>query len=129
MHRAGFVAIVPLIAACSHSAAPQRACTLIGCESGLEIRLDAPPAGAYRVEVGSPGVAEPRVQACDPATRCDGRVYFRDFTPEVATIRVIAGADTLTRTLRPSYETLRPNGPDCPPTCRRAEVRIAGTRK
>ncbi|HET9986072.1 MAG TPA: hypothetical protein VFQ38_20900 [Longimicrobiales bacterium] len=120
------MALAALLAACSRSAAPQRACTLIGCESGLAVRLDAPPAGAYRVEATGPGAPSPRVQECDAATRCGGHIYFRDFTPDVATIRIVAGADTVTRTVRPSYKTLQPNGPDCPPTCRRAEVRIGG---
>lgn len=124
MRWVGFVVLAGLIAACSSSPAPQRACTLIGCESGLEVRLDAPPSGAYRVEASAPGDTAPRVQTCDPATACNGRVFFRDFTPDSATIRVVTATDTLTRAVRPTYQTQQPNGPDCPPTCRRAAVRI-----
>lgn len=111
--------------ACSRSTPPpQRACTLIGCESGLTVVLDDAPAEPYRVEVSAPGETEPRVVECSSASPCGGRVFLRDFTPESATVRVVAGGDTVAREVRPTYETLQPNGPGCPPTCRQAEVRV-----
>lgn len=111
-------------AGCSRPSRPGRVCTRIGCESGLEIQLDRTPAGAFRVEARAPGDAAPRVFECPAAGQCGGRVFFRDFTPDSATIRVIVGADTIVRSVRPAYEIVQPNGPGCPPTCRQGRVRI-----
>jgi len=30
----------------------------------------------------------------------------------------------ITQTARPTYEPVRPNGPDCPPECRQGHVQI-----
>lgn len=112
------------IGGCSNSPEPVQACTLIGCESGLEVQLVGTPPEAYRVEASAPGQPTPRVVECTATNPCGPRVFLRDFTPESATIRLIVGADTATRTVRPSYETVQPNGPGCPPTCRQASVQI-----
>lgn len=109
---------------CSNRPQPMQVCTLIGCESGLEVQLVDQPPGTYRIEASAPGQPAPRVVECTTATPCGPSVFLRDFTPESATIRVIVGADTTARTVQPSYETVQPNGPGCPPTCRQARVQI-----
>ena len=96
---------------------------MIGCDDGLAVVLEAPPAGSYRVVASTDG-EEDRVMECSPDAPCGERVFFADFQPESVTIRVIAGADTLTRTVRPDWQDVQPNGPACPPTCRQATVTI-----
>ena len=115
------VAVVPvLLAGCSRSAPPERACTLIGCEDGLAVVIEGAPQGPYRVEARAEGEA-PRVQEC-PSTASCGRIFFADFLPAEVTVEVIAGGSASSRTVRPAVETLEPNGPGCPPICRQARV-------
>jgi hypothetical protein len=52
-------------------------------------------------------------------------VFFAHFMP--ARIRVVTTVNGSTREdhFAPVYRELRPNGPDCPPRCRIAEVEIS----
>jgi hypothetical protein len=111
-----------VLAGCSSGSPPPQICTLIGCESGLEIVLEARPAGAFRVEASAPGQPA-RVIDCPTAASCE-RIFFDDFTPDSVTVRVTAAAGAMSWNGRPSYRTLQPNGPACPPTCRQATVRV-----
>jgi hypothetical protein len=120
----GAFAVALLSTACSTpSPAPaQRACTMIGCEDGLAVEIDGTPQGAYRVEARAPGES-PRVRECASPAAC-GQIFFAGFLPEEVTVVVTAGDATSSRTVRPQVETVRPNGPDCPPTCRQARVTV-----
>ena len=97
-------------------------CTLIGCSSGLEIVLDAPPSIPYRVEVYVDGQAR-YVYRCDTPTSCRS-AFFSEFTPASVHVEVIT-ADGIQRVhASPQYTVSRPNGEDCEPLCRTAVVRI-----
>ena len=111
-----------LLVACSRSAPAGRVCTQIGCDSGLAVVVEGTPPGAFRVEARASGEA-PRVEECRSARDC-GRIFFTGFLPAEVTVEVIAGEATSSRTVLPAYETLTPNGPDCPPTCRQARVTV-----
>lgn len=106
-----------------------RACTLIGCAGGLTVILDG--AGASRVTsvaVSATGDST-RVQACNTATPCAGTqgVFFFDFTPDTATIRVVTDSGTATFTVVPAYAVSYPNGKACGPECRNGTVHVAVT--
>lgn len=123
--RATHLAAAALLAAgCSPGAEPVRACTMIGCEDGLEVTVEGAPAGPFRVEAALPGSAAPRVFECPAAGECGGRAFFAGFTPDSVIVRVIVAGDTTTRALRPQYRTAQPNGSGCPPVCRQATVRV-----
>lgn len=125
MRFVGSALLLALVSAsCSSSPETPRACTLIGCESGLEVQLVGAPAAPYRIEASAPGQASPHIIECTARAPCGPNVFLRDFTPEVATIRVIVGADATTRSVQPTYETVQPNGPGCPPTCRHGKATI-----
>lgn len=116
--------VAAVAAACSNSSSqPPQVCTQIGCESGLQVELSGAPAGPFRVEAQAAGDGAPRVFECPAGGRCES-AFFADFTPEEATIRVIAGGRTTARTVRPTYERVQPNGPGCPPVCRQGRVRV-----
>jgi hypothetical protein len=120
------LAIPLLLAGCGSSATdPPHVCTRAGCSSGLEVVLERTPPEPFRVELEVPGTPARFVYRCDEPARCADRVFFADFTPDYVRIRVITGTDTVTQAAQPTYEELRPNGPDCPPTCRVARVRVA----
>ena len=54
-----------------------------------------------------------------------GVFLFNGFHPKEATIHVSTDANMETVTVKPDYETQRPNGRCCPPTCRSAVVEVA----
>ena len=111
-----------LFAGCAPAAPAPRACTKIGCESGLFVEVAGTPQGAYRVEVRAAGET-PRVRECPSPPEC-GQLFFPDFLPAEVTVEVIAGGERSSRTVRPQVEVVQPNGPGCPPTCRQAHVTV-----
>jgi hypothetical protein len=112
--------LLAALAACSSANAPEeRACTLIGCSSGLSVAIDGPADGPFVVEASDGSVME--TFECAAGARCE-RVTFDNYLPERVTVRVIAAGDTTTTIVEPTYTTLQPNGPGCPPTCTQATV-------
>ena len=124
MRTIGIAMLAGALVGCSPSTPPSQACTLIGCDSGLTVVVDPTPAGSFRVEADAPGDSTRAVE-CSAQQPCANGAFFRDFTPESATIRVIVSSDTTTRSVTPVYEALQPNGPQCPPTCRQATVTVS----
>lgn len=117
-----FIAAITCVAtACSRTPEP-RVCTQIGCNSGLIVELPDVPS-PYTVSVRVPGQDRPaRVAECGPDRPCTGSEFFADYTPDVVEIQVTAAGDSRTEVFRPEYESVRPNGPGCPPVCRQATV-------
>lgn len=102
-----------------------RACTLIGCENGLTVTLQNAPAGAFAVELRVPGAAVRR-QECASAAQCTTLV-FDGVVEAAATVAIITPGGEVTRDVRPQYTRLRPNGPDCEPTCLQARVTVSAS--
>ncbi|HEX2094696.1 MAG TPA: hypothetical protein VHG28_19985 [Longimicrobiaceae bacterium] len=123
MRNALLLAAALLLPECQDIPGPG-ACTLIGCESGLAVELVGAPAGPYRIEAYVREDGPRQVFDCPDPARCLGEAFFAGFTPEVVTIRVTTASGTVTRTFRPEYRKSRPNGPDCPPECVQARVRV-----
>lgn len=130
------------------SVTTSHSCTLLGCESGLQVDFGttAWPAGTYRVDVTTSGttascsVALPLPQ--DPTT-CAGfqlqtsgsalpasaqslpGVHLTG-TPSPVTVEVLRDGKSLSKqTFQPVYSTASPNGPDCGPTCTQAHVTMS----
>ncbi|MGH7443653.1 MAG: hypothetical protein ACREKM_02195 [Longimicrobiales bacterium] len=98
-------------------------CTRMACESGVSILLGSGYITPVTVEAGPiDGSMQSRV--CDSAVACTAGVFFTDLSAPELRVRVITGSDTIVRTVRPDYRITQPNGPDCPPTCRQAEVQF-----
>jgi hypothetical protein len=121
-------AFVVVLAGCQEE--PQRACTLIGCSSGLQLEMEARPGAPFRIEAEVPGTSGRYVVRCDDPQAC-ARVFLQDFTPERLRIHVIAEDGGGRWLAEPVYVETRPNGPGCPPVCRvgRVVVRAAGTER
>ena len=101
------------------------ACTLIGCQNGLTVRLSATPAAPFRVELRvTSSTSQPvYVYDCSNVERCAQGVFFPDFSGEQAFVSVVTDAGTRTTEItRIQYRVSRPNGPNCPPECRQATV-------
>jgi hypothetical protein len=105
------------------AAPPQQACTRIGCEDGWSVELgDAaalPATYTIRAIVDGTVVAS---RECSPAQPCGDRVFLAGVTADQAELEITGGPAPLRWTVTPQYNTLQPNGPGCPPTCRQARV-------
>jgi hypothetical protein len=98
-------------------------CTLIGCNSGVQVSVTRSVAGeSFVVRVLEAGVELGRFTCPAPAQGCTFQVPEQ--TPEVVTIEVIVGASTTRVTVSPQYMINRPNGNKCEPTCKQALVSI-----
>ena len=113
---------VAAVAACGGSTDPQ-ACTLIGCDSGIEVILEQPPAAPYRVEAYTSSQQQRHIYRCEPSS-CPPRIMFSGLTADRVIIEVISEAGTRRHDVAPGYTESRPNGPGCDPLCRNAIVRL-----
>lgn len=120
---AGLTILANLVWACGVS---DTACTLIGCSSGLIVRVSGLPEGPATLTLQVEG-QPPVIRACSSAELCElPGVQFTDQTPANATVLVTSGEFSKSFTIsNPAYEDLRPNGADCPPVCRSAVVTLS----
>lgn len=102
-------------------------CSLIGCADGLRVQLAAMPAGAFQVELLVSGVVQPAPPeaTCDGASTCFQTINFQTRASDNVGVRVSTTAGVLMVNLpRITYETSRPNGKGCEPTCYNASVTV-----
>lgn len=121
-----------------------RGCTDIGCLDGVTAVFSPPLAIPDEVTIVLTGDVElsctqsstTNLGPCaDQGVSFSRNVYGELTTltlyrlhPNSLTVEILAGNDRLlestTTTIR--YETVQPNGPDCEPTCRQADIEIGG---
>ena len=94
------------------------ACTQIGCSDGLGVEIDG---FTEEVEIELAAGGETRTLTCVPPGPCSH--FIPDFMPEEVTMTAFLADREEERTFTPEYRDVRPNGPDCPPVCRQANVR------
>lgn len=105
---------------CDDASGP-RVCTLVGCDSGLDVVLVGNRPDTFTLLLDVPPF-QPLIVECSPSKPCGDPIHIPDFLPDLVFIE-IRGADVEFRgEFRPIYETLRPNGIGCPPECRQGEV-------
>ena len=110
------------LAACAGNQEPQRACTLIGCNDGLNVTVNSALQQNISVTVKS-GAQTLHTFTCSPGQPC---VSFLDNqTPSNITVQVTTSAGTISRDYTPEYKVSRPNGPGCDPECRQATVTVS----
>lgn len=101
-----------------------QACTLMGCENGLAVRLSGAPTGAYRVEAWSELRIAPQVLECGAGETC-APVFFADFQGHDVVVRVTTAAGVRTQEfLDVEYEAVYPNGRRCGGACEQASVTV-----
>jgi len=121
------LALAGTVSACD---APTQYCTLIGCRSGLQVRLTTAPAGAFSVEIlpyssGGQQLTY-RIDCGGSAPPCGSQVFFPDLIIERAQIRVVTTRGTVTHSVdEVKYETSYPNGRQCAPACQSATVTVS----
>ena len=122
MIRVGLLFFGLTFVGCSDDFYPQ-VCTQIGCDSGFRIEIEGDLPDRYTVTLEAPG-AESRTMEC-PSPFCGpSTVVVVDFAPETVEIRLEGEGLDYVETFEPDYTTIFPNGPDCPPECRQATIRI-----
>jgi hypothetical protein len=104
-----------------------KVCTLIGCDSGLTVHLNAKPAGTYRVEVfaHAPDQQPAYVYECTTAASCQQDIFFTDLIVDHPFIRITTKTGTkLVEFPTVTYVDSYPNGRDCGPPCRNARLNM-----
>jgi hypothetical protein len=99
-----------------------RACTSIGCEDGLSVQIEAPPAEAFTLQALVGGAVTATFEC--PGGGC-AFAFLREVGAEEVTLRLTWAGGAREATVRPEYVAFQPNGPDCPPVCRQAVVQFA----
>lgn len=116
--------IAGLLVAC---ATPEKACTLIGCNSGLNIAFKTAPAASYSLTLKAQGQADLSL-SCPPGatthTCFPDSVFVNNYTPATVEISYKAGDKTVTKSFTPTYTSSRPNGAGCEPECRQGKVEL-----
>lgn len=125
-------------------------CTAVACSDGVQVRIEssadagtnALPDGDYLVSVEIEGARHSatchvRANPIDPAVKCDPPDnvvrfdvdtlihLFVDGTPKELKLTVVRGDSPATSlTLTPAYQDFTPNGPQCSPVCRKADIEL-----
>ena len=117
-------------------------CTLLGCESGFRVQLDKEGPwvpGVYELRVRGERVAacEVVMGADDPDVQCDEGLRLVlsgarspsplelhvDFVADAVTLEAVHDGTLLAvEEYRPTWRTVRPNGPACAPACTVADA-------
>jgi hypothetical protein len=101
-------------------------CTLIGCDSGVSVRLSSQPVGAIKIEVfEGPPTSNIVAYVYECVANCLKEVKFRGFTPDHPYVRITYGGVTqVTDVPSVTYTISRPNGPKCGPECKQGTVDV-----
>lgn len=102
---------------------PQVACTMIGCEDGWSVEIVGELPDAYTVQISVAGDVVASVE-CSPVNPCGERVFLPGVSATEAVLEVLGTGRELRWVVTPSYAEVQPNGPQCPPVCQQARVRV-----
>jgi len=122
--RAAAVALIGSIVLTGCGPSATGACTEIGCSPGLRVSIASNPLSPWRIEVtdlDSGVMKSVECPATFPATRCPP-AFFPDFYATRVRVVTIAGGFVREDRFEATYIDMRPNGPNCPPVCRTAEL-------
>lgn len=108
-------------AACSKEPV-QRACTMIGCDSGVTVQLASLPAVPFSVELTAFPGGQSTLKQCTAEGACSATLFFEGVSADSVSIKVTTGAGESVTGAKPAYTVTRPNGPQCDPECRQASV-------
>lgn len=117
--RALLVGCVALLG-CAGNQEP-RACTLIGCNDGLNVTVVSTLQQNLTVTVKS-GAETLHTFTCTSGQQC--MAFIENKTPANVTVQVGWVGGTVSRDFAPEYKVSRPNGPGCDPECRQATVTV-----
>lgn len=97
-------------------------CTLAACGPSVTVHIEGlEEAGEFSALLHVPG-EDPFQLDCWSNTECVSPQASDDFTPSTFTVTIETADTTHSRTFSPAYVTRYPNGEECGPRCRHAEV-------
>lgn len=117
-----------LLLSCTSSLPERQECTLIGCEDGLNLRLEPMPERFTLSLTASDG--EHRTLSCPSENLQEAicfpeQVFIPRFTPSSLKLQLRFGNDQLKEAeLTPEYSTQYPNGQSCEPACRQGTLTL-----
>ena len=135
------VSTVVLLATATMTHGCGKGCTEEGCTDGLVVAFRDPPLIEDEITIHvtaddvlltcSRGPAVPKTD-CDEAGlwlqedtgRVDEVIVAGQHPVQVSVRLVVGGTQVVDATVTPTYATVAPNGPDCPPTCEYARVEL-----
>lgn len=127
------LALLTCVAGCGlFEGAGGLSCNEIGCTDDLTVHFEEPDGTAATNLEGSVGETtfECPGEVGGPASKCkEGTIRVTDINPGEPVGIDVEATDGESRyvfqeTIEPEYETVRPNGPDCPPACEQAETTV-----
>ena len=116
------------------SANPPVTCSTLECDNQLTVRLWEYIPDDYVMELITDNAETVRVH-CVENVNVEGSGQYGEpicaawgvtfpASPAEATVKLYWGNYQLTQQVKPHYEKVQPNGPDCPPICFSAEIGI-----
>jgi hypothetical protein len=117
-----FVFACVMLAGCVGNQEPPRACTLIGCNDGLNVTVNSAVQQDYSVTVKS-GTQTLHTFSCRAGQPC--MAFLENQTPAIVTVQITTSTGTTSRDFTPEYKLNRPNGPGCDPECKQATITAA----
>ncbi len=123
---AGLAALlaVPMLLGCDSIFGLQD-CTLIGCDTGVDVRLTGAVPPVFEISL-TPAGQEAQVIECENAVAgwCVEGVFFQGVTASDAVLEVRWDEGGITRSVRLEYDRFQPNGPRCGPICYLARLEV-----
>ena len=124
----GLIAVLPLITSFTSSGCAV-GCTTIGCDGGLIVRFVGNlPISATAVSLdpdqkplsprSPPGSVE-----CHNGQPC-AALFFPEFKASTVVVTAQSQGGSTSQTFTPTYRRFQPNGEDCEPICRIAEIEM-----
>ena len=111
---------VIVLTGCAGNTGPERACTLIGCDNGLDLQVNSSLSQSFSVKV-STIMGQPMYSfTCQAGQPC--RAFISGQTPQEVRVTVATPQGDVSKTFKPEYKISKPNGPDCPPDCKQATI-------
>ena len=114
------VFLFSLINSCSPAPQP-KACTELGCYSGLYINLKGDRPMEFKIIIKSSG-KELATKECSTSKQCPDSILFQDLKEKSLTLEYTSNGQTRSENFTVAYQTVRPNGTQCPPVCEQANV-------
>ena len=117
------VAVALLVSGCSDPSGA--VCTLIGCVNTVAITFQGPFPETYQLVLTAESDDQPLLELeCSTATPCAEHVIL-ERAPAAIHVELVTDLDTQSGTFTPTYNTVRPNGPDCLPVCLQGELVVS----
>jgi len=99
-------------------------CTLIGCTDGINILLRSSLPNSATIEISYNGMS--KSISCAQSLCSANNIFFENIMPASFSVKVSNNGEVLHEsTHSPTYKSNQPNGPDCPPDCKQAEITIS----